>query len=96
MSVSSFIVEILMYLNGALYSLISNSTLLQEAKARIFSEKLRKIQQGSSDEISHQIGCILEKLENADSAEDTKEKDSGDEKNMLEEDETAVQVILIY
>ncbi|XP_022663398.1 lisH domain-containing protein ARMC9-like [Varroa destructor] len=83
--------EILMYLNGALYSLISNSTLLQEAKARIFSEKLRKIQQGSSDEISHQIGCILEKLENADSAEDTKEKDSGDEKNMLEEDETAVQ-----
>ncbi|OQR66996.1 lisH domain-containing protein ARMC9-like, partial [Tropilaelaps mercedesae] len=83
--------DILMYLNGALYSLIGDPTLLREARERTLEDKLREIQQNSSEELSHQIKCILEKLDGSASTEDAKDKDSGDEKSVSEEEESAVQ-----
>lgn len=86
------IADILMYLNGALYSLLGDAGLLSEARTRGLDERLRTIQKDASPELAHQIGCILEKLEGSGSSENAKEKESGDEKNISEEDESATPV----
>ncbi|XP_003738739.1 lisH domain-containing protein ARMC9 [Galendromus occidentalis] len=77
--------EVLPYLNGSLYSLISDRELLSEARARKFMDKLQQLRNGPSEELSKQVNCILEKLE----TDSTVQEDKEDEKTFPEEEETS-------
>ena len=75
-------------MNGALYSLIADPVLLEEAKARRLKDKLQELRNGFSEELSKQVNCILEKLDTDTPIQEDKE----DEKTVLEEEETSAQV----